>query len=368
MAWSQQQDKCLVDVLSWRKNPRGQQVFRIMGFAGTGKTTLLLAIAAMFENPMFAAFTGKAALVMRSKGCEDASTIHSLIYTPVEDDEGYIQFVLNHDSALNFADVLIVDEVSMVGEELGRDLLSFGRPILVVGDPGQLPPITSAGFFTHGPDCTPDVMLTEVHRQAADNPIIAMATLVRSGGRLNLGNYGDSRVISSAVLKDETKTVLDADQLIVGRNSTRHAWNKRVRKLHGYNPDRPVKNEKLICLKNSSRKGLLNGSMWNVEKVAKKGESFNLWVNPIDMPPRKKATAVRVRREFFAGEEAQLEAEDKKYHDEFAYGHAITCHKSQGSQWDRIVVKDESGVFRDDASRWLYTAITRAAISLTIAI
>ena len=57
----------------------------------------------------------------------------------------------------------------MVDEDLGRDLLSFGKPVLVLGDPAQLPPVKGGGFFT---EAEPDVMLTEVHRQAADNPII----------------------------------------------------------------------------------------------------------------------------------------------------------------------------------------------------
>ena len=70
----------------------------------------------------------------------------------------------------------------MVDEELGRDLLSFGKPVLVLGDPAQLPPVKGGGFFT---EAEPDIMLTEVHRQAADNPIIRMSMVVREGGRLD---------------------------------------------------------------------------------------------------------------------------------------------------------------------------------------
>ena len=77
----------------------------------------------------------------------------------------------------------------MVDEELGRDLLSFGRKVLVLGDPAQLPPVKGGGFFT---EAEPDVMLTEVHRQAADNPIIRLSMAIREGGQIERGIYGET--------------------------------------------------------------------------------------------------------------------------------------------------------------------------------
>ena len=124
---------------------------------------------------------------MRAKGCKDASTIHSLIYRSRGEDENGPTFALNDDSAAGKSALIIIDECSMVDEEIGRDLLSFGTPVLVLGDPAQLPPIAGGGYFTAA---EPDVMLTEVHRQAADNPIIRMSMIVREGGRLEEGLYG----------------------------------------------------------------------------------------------------------------------------------------------------------------------------------
>jgi exodeoxyribonuclease-5 len=148
MTWSPQQDSALKSVAEWLR--RGEpQVFRLFGYAGTGKTTLARHIAEAVEGEVaFGAYTGKAALVMRSKGCHDASTIHSLIYRSRESDEGGPSFVLNRQSAAAKADLIVIDECSMVDEELGRDLLSFGRPVLVLGDPAQLPPVKGGGFFT----------------------------------------------------------------------------------------------------------------------------------------------------------------------------------------------------------------------------
>jgi exodeoxyribonuclease-5 len=74
------------------------------------------------------------------------------------------RFMLNPGSMLREAKLLVLDEVSMVGDEMAHDLLSFGKPILVLGDPGQLPPVRGEGAFTK---VQPDVMLTEVHRQGA---------------------------------------------------------------------------------------------------------------------------------------------------------------------------------------------------------
>ena len=200
MTWSSQQDAALKSVSDWLRK-RDKPIFRLFGYAGTGKTTLARHLAEGVDGDVaFGAYTGKAALVLRSKGCADASTIHSMIYRSRESDEGGPQFVLNRQSAAAKADLIVIDECSMVDEELGRDLLSFGQPVLVLGDPAQLPPVKGGGFFT---EAEPDVMLTEVHRQARDNPIIQMSLTVREGGRLDVGNYGDSKVIRRSQINSD---------------------------------------------------------------------------------------------------------------------------------------------------------------------
>ena len=148
---SPQQDAALLAVSRWLKAGR-PQVFRLFGYAGTGKTMLAETIAEDAGGEvLFAAFTGKAAQVMRNRGCANARTIHSLIYRPrgekAEKETGELQpaFSLNRASPVAKARLIVVDECSMVDEKLGRDLLSFGTPVLVLGDPGQLPPVKSRG-------------------------------------------------------------------------------------------------------------------------------------------------------------------------------------------------------------------------------
>src|SRR5580658_9811302 len=219
MEWSPQQEAALKAVGLWLK--RGEaQVLRLFGYAGTGKTTLARTIAEGSDGDVvFGAFTGKAALVLRSKGCSNARTIHSLIYRARDTDTEEPTFELNDESPAAKANLIIIDECSMVDADLGRDLLSFGKPVLVLGDPAQLPPVKGGGYFTEGP---PDVMLTEVHRQAVDNPIIKMSMLVREGGRPSPGAYGESLVVDRRDI--DSGTVTAADQLLVGLNRTRHSY------------------------------------------------------------------------------------------------------------------------------------------------
>src|SRR4029079_1173103 len=123
----------------------------------------------------------------------------------------------------------IIDECSMVDAELGRDLLSFGVPVLVLGDPAQLPPIQGGGFFT---EPEPDAMLTEVHRQAQDDPIVRLSMDIRAGEYLEPGRYGDAEGVRGIYL--DPQRVLEAYQVLVGRNTTRRSYKARVRERRGF--------------------------------------------------------------------------------------------------------------------------------------
>jgi exodeoxyribonuclease-5 len=372
-SWSPQQEGALKAVSRWLKSARvgnAPQVFRLFGYAGTGKTTLAKEIAGAAKGEvLFGAFTGKAAHVLHRKGCTGASTIHSMIYKLEDGEREQPRFVLNYDSAVKEADLVIIDEVSMVDEALGRDLLSFGTPVLVLGDPAQLPPVSGQGFFTAH---EPDVMLTEVHRQAKESPIIQMATDIRQGGRLSIGDFGLARVIHREEVT--AQGVLEADQVLVGLNKTRHLYNARIRTLKGREKPEPVVGDKLVCLKNSKEKKLLNGSLWTVRetpkprKLDKRDGTTPLVVVPDDEGAKEVEIDVRVKNEFWTGRESDLDWKEKRGTEEFTFGYALTTHKAQGSQWENVMVFDESATFREDAPRWLYTAVTRAAKQLTVVI
>lgn len=359
MNWSPEQDNALLAVDRWLKNPDAQ-VFRLFGYAGAGKTTLARHIAENAGGDVaFAAFTGKAAHVMRQKGCFGATTIHSLIYRPAlseEDDEPV--FTIRPDAPAADADLIIIDECSMVDEELGRDLLSFRKPVLVLGDPAQLPPVKGGGFFTEG---DPDFMLTEIHRQAADNPIIRLSMAIREGEAFDEQSE-ECRLVSRKEIT--TEAIMEADQILVGANRTRKRYNDRLRELHGFSGPTPEAGEKLVCLRNNKKKGLLNGGIWTVDRKMKpKGKRVRFSVRPEE---GGKPVTVSVPQGFFTEGPESVPWPQRKGADEFDYGYALTVHKSQGSQWDNIVLFDESYMFREHGARWLYTGVTRAAERLTL--
>jgi exodeoxyribonuclease-5 len=371
-AFSPHQDDALKAVSAWLKSKPGRngtaQVFRLFGYAGTGKTTLARHIADGVDGEVkYAAFTGKAAAVMRGKGCHGATTIHSLIYRARESGEEIPSFDLYDDAPASKADLIIIDECSMVDAELGRDLLSFGVPVLVLGDPAQLPPIqtgaNAGGFFT---EAEPDVMLTEVHRQAQDNPIVRLSMDIRAGEPLEPGRYGETEVVRKADL--DPQRVLDADQVLVGRNNTRRSYNARLRERRGFDGPMPSAGDKLVCLRNNRKKSLFNGSLWSVkDRGGRKSGIMTMRLLPDDETGAR-GVKVSVRPECFTGGIEQVDWTRRKPYDEFDYGYVLTVHKAQGSQWDDVVLFDESFAFSDSRERWLYTGVTRAVERLTVVV
>ena len=407
MDFSPQQDAALKLADDWYRNG-DKQVFYFFGYAGTGKTTLARHLASNIDGTvLFGAYTGKAAHVLKTKGCENASTIHSMIYhsrdksrtklkeleeqlenllkqlidAQVEDFENHPKvkelrinirneianaeqpmFILNPDSDVKDAELVVIDECSMVDAQMGQDLLSFGTPVLVLGDPAQLPPVGGAGYFTEG--ITPDVMLTEIHRQAEESPILRMATKVRNGEILELGEYGDNCRVLPKGHKIDPEEVIAYDQVLVGKNATRRASNKRIRQLKGHHDLYPVIGDRLVCLRNNSELGLLNGAIFHVADVTGvMDQKVFMSVTPEDSII---SLEVGAHEHYFLGKEDELKWFEKRDAQEFDYGYALTVHKSQGSQWDSVCLFDESYCFRKDRARWLYTGITRAADSVTV--
>lgn len=366
MIWSVQQAAALDQVAAWLRASSKPQVFRLLGYAGTGKTTLAIHIRNMAReikggDVMFAAYTGKAAQVMQSKGCEGASTIHKLIYKNTAKPGQDPVWERDRESALKYASLLIVDECSMLGPDLGEDLVRFGVPILVLGDPFQLPPISGQGFFD---TATPEVMLTEIHRQAQDNPIIRMSMQIRELGSIPLGKYGESQVRQKNTLPPDA--AVRADQVICGTNRTRWMMNGQMRTAKGFTADLPEKGEKIICLRNNAKVGVLNGGMWTVDTSRHHGRKLGMHLYSMDLEGLQ--IQVDAHKEFFRHMAPKMESWQLREAQQFTWGYAITCHKSQGSQWKNVLVFDESRAFKEDAARWLYTAVTRAADNVVVAV
>ena len=409
MKFSPQQDRALMAADRWYRES-GKQVFHLFGYAGTGKTTLAKHLASGIDGEvLFGAYTGKAAHVLRTKGCHNATTIHSLIYRSrdkskarlkelqkelgelinelKDEEQEYIDnhprvkklreeireearnasqpmFILNHDSPVKDAPAIFIDECSMVDAQMAQDLLSFGTPVLVLGDPAQLPPVGGAGYFTE--NVKPDVMLDEIHRQAEESPIIRMATKVRQQEILELGDWGNDCHVYPRGTKLPSEQILGYDQILVGKNATRHATNSKIRQLLGFDDKFPVIGDRLVCLRNNSELGLLNGAIFTATSIdGVMDGKVHMTVQPEDS---SMSVSVAALEQHFLGHGKELDTQYwlRSEGQEFDYGYALTVHKSQGSQWDNVCVFDESGVFRNQRFRWLYTAITRAAEKVTV--
>ena len=265
----------------------------------------------------------------------------------------------------------------MVGEEMARDLLAFGKPTLVLGDPGQLPPVKGEGAFDTP---SPDVMLTEVHRQAGESAVLRLATLAREGKWIPYGHHDDF-VWKMRRTDLEPRQLLNADQVICGKNATRIQLNVAMKRAAGFDAVFPGGNgEKLICLKNRNDVGLVNGMFVTLDDIKDDGDEIAFTASITSEDGKQiggggngKGERFRIwRGPFLDHVSPDPDRERREYHKkrtavECVWGWAITCHKSQGSSWPNIVIYDDGlGRTAEDRARWLYTAITRAERGLVL--
>lgn len=409
-----QQDEVRERIKQWWKDGSGAACgpaeYYLSGFAGVGKTWTAAHLpgdlglpAAMEGGVRYAAYTGKAASVLASKGCTGASTLHSLIYLPqakgreelrnlkaeldamgdvgasgnkqrteakrlqkridkLELDLSQPGFILNEESELCQTRLLIVDEVSMVSQDMAEDLRSFDVRMIVMGDPAQLPPVGGRAAF----DQDPDYLMTQIRRQAEGSPILSLATCAREGRPIKPARVGD--VMAYKPL--QKYRMAEYDQVLCGRNTTRQKLNQAIRRLHKVKSWVPEPGDKIIVLENNKDWQVLNGHMFTVTEAAVREEQSSVALKVLDDEGRERALDCWSDpfERFQEGEDGikkmDYGARQRKV---FAtFGHAITVHKSQGSQWPRVLLVDESRVFRTDAAKWLYTGITRAAEGLAI--
>lgn len=375
---SPEQGKAIDAIVSWYGQDKGPQEFYLAGYAGVGKSTIAnLAIEEIKARHKIgkvrtAAYTGKAASVLRRKGVAEAQTIHSLIYSPqVDEVTGELRFVLSEDSPAADADLIVLDECSMVDDDMAKDLRSFGKKILIMGDPGQLPPINGHGAFTSR---EPDVFLTEIHRQCADSPILELATLARMGKRLPTRfEKGAVRVLP---LTKESQSLVyrEGTQPICGKNRVRWVYTQRIRKLRGYEGPRPEVGERLICCRNNHVEGIFNGGIGSLQDIQTEHDgmpgTFRFDVQMEDLDDVNTGLMVDpylFQNHFTEGKTERLPVpKGEPRLDEFDWGYILTCHKAQGSSWDDVTIVDDSGAFRENRAKWLYTALTRAENGLTL--
>lgn len=373
-----------------------EQIFKIAGYAGTGKTYLSSIIAQdLADNRIaFCAYTGKAALVMQQRGMP-ATTIHQLIYNtetklvPYEDDEGNLKLKKKLVTTLkDHLDpkpaIILVDEASMVDKKIMRDLLSFDIPIIAVGDPFQLPPVNGDESDMLA---DPDVTLDEIMRQDEGSAIAYLAEKIRKGRPLQEDESAPGCIwqMPKEIIRDEYQKDMFAwaDQIIAGRNATVAKVNEQARHWLGFTGKLPVPGDKLICKKNDWNTILVDGKLPTALVNGLIG-----YCTSVDQ--REKSESVPWRDKPIIGVEHLLnlrpvfeeaaEFKELKYNPAalweskqtrgnlkgiiFQFGYCITCHAAQGSEWDNVLLYDDSWYDSNDPmfqARWRYTGVTRAA-------
>lgn len=365
-----------------RRDPKVPQVFRLGGHAGSGKTTVIREIVEQHRddlNIIVTTLAGKAAAVLRDKGLHDAVNLHQVIYAPNADvlaerdrlladmrattDPGHARTLrreldelgprmFSRREALD-ADLIIVDEASMISGQTAEDLRRYGVPILAVGDPGQLPPVDRSEHLLPPLFAAqvPDVVLVTNHRSAGQEAIERAAYAARQGMALP----------ADVMVTDPDLTAYDV--VLVWRNAARVDLLQRRREALGRPVDRPVPGDVVMVWRNDHARGVFNGSTFTVDQVEEGDDDHaDAWF--------VRTTTGEYLDVYKGGFRTAGELDDlsrlatKRLTAVVAtFGDVVTVHKAQGSEWPRVLVIDHPTkvMSNDDQRRWRYTAVTRAS-------
>jgi exodeoxyribonuclease V len=378
------QSNALKNLLGWFNDKNKSAFITLGGYAGTGKTTLIAKLRTELKksNPdlkiSFCTYTGKASRVLNDKlknfeaiFAEDSlSTIHSLIYSPKVDDNENIIGWGRKEKLQN--DLIIVDEGSMVDANIWSDLRSYEKPILVVGDHGQLSPINGTFNLME----KPHLKLQEIHRQEKDNPIIKLSIMARESGFIPPGKYSDlitkiSRTDEEAkfFMEDVMSNYREDTLYLCGFNNTRVKLNNYMRSVLQIFEPEPQTNDKVVCLRNNHQERIFNGMLGKIEFIEETADEDWLFAS-INLEGSQNYKGLIYKKQF--NNIASLNYTDNRSNtmkgDLFDFGYALTVHKAQGSEAKRVVLFEERFPKMDEDAwrKWLYTAVTRAKEELYI--
>jgi exodeoxyribonuclease V len=392
----------IIDWYKTNKNSVYNPYIVIGGYAGTGKTYLCSQISKSFKNEYkkmniaFVTFTGKASSVLKSRLIEESyvglndyiGTIHSLIYKPnykydVKLKKPVFCGWTKVDDLDSQYDLIIIDEASMVSHEIWKDLLSYNIPIIAIGDHGQLPPISDKTFNLM---TNLNFELKNVHRQAENSPILSLSKFIRNTGYIPFGLHSklsqDSFKIrwDDPVCKKIWNNIDFSENNIInlcGFNQTRVNINNMIRTKLKFNNDYPYTNERLICLKNNRESKIMNGQLgtliWMTPYVK---DSYRMTIELDNFAEDYyegvvhnccfgKTSYEDIYKKMDKKEKKRFEGNTLDY---FDFGYCISVHKSQGSEFDKVVLFEQRTKHWDDEyyAKWLYTAVTRASKKLMV--
>lgn len=405
ITFSPDQEAAIAAIQAWAQS--GREHFRLGGLAGTGKTSISALLPRLLGSSLqFCAPTGRAASVLTRKMGIEARTLHSILYLPesstihddtcaceqghwqkegrcVDDNDEPVACMATHIGCIcptnirwvkrsemeeppPMADIMVIDEASMVGKTLYEDVCELPCRKIWVGDYGQLPPVMDGkGVLS---EHNLDAKLVQIHRQAgneAGSNIVDLAHAVRSYGKGAAMEWSGPGVVVKRMPISAAKLKADPSRMVIcWKNKTRVIQNNRMRAALGYPENIPVVGDKIICLRNNREAQVFNGQMGIVDEIL--GETKFVYKMRVLMEDGNVFTGDIVKAQF--GQEKPL---NDGYGNLFDFGYAITAHKSQGSEADEVVVLAEGANFNGEAQgasdpRWFYTAITRAKKQITV--
>lgn len=374
-----------------------EKITVIAGYAGTGKSTLVKFIISALEkydvdsekDVVYTSFTGKATQVLQKKGNKNVKTLHKLLYDFYPRSNG--TFFKKPVDYISYK-IVIVDECSMVPKELFNQLLKYPVHIICLGDPGQLPPVDKSD--DNELLINPHIFLDEIMRQEEQSEIIQLTMKIRAGEELKTFKGKEVQILE---YKDLTSgMLLWADQIICSTNATRVELNQKIRDLLNKN-GKPQDGDKIICLRNywdifsNNLSPLVNGTIGYLKNTQELSISIPKYITNDRLKSIDTINCdfisdddISIYNNLLIDKKMILENEPTLNFKEsfkmskneelkdlvplsFTYAYAITCHKSQGSEWDNVLVIEESFPFdKDEHIKWLYTACTRAAKKLVI--
>lgn len=369
----------------------------IAGYAGSGKSTLIKFIISALgvdqeKEVAYVAYTGKAANVLQAKGCPNATTAHKLLYKakPLPNGKFIFEEKDLRDSNLR---VIVVDEVSMLPREMWELLISHRIYVIAAGDPGQLPPVDKDAD-NHVLD-VPHIFLDEIMRQAQDSEIIRFSMWIRDGKSIKDFPCSNQQVMIIKPQDIVTGMYTWADQVICSTNAKRVEINNLMRQLMGFNT-LPQIGDKVISLRNHwdylSQTGnwaLTNGSIGTIEsfglneiwvpRYIKSGGPITYMATdirledgdmfkdtPIDYNGLVTGTPTLDARQVYQLNKNKM-TPDAPF--DFTYAYAITGHKSQGSEWGKVLMIEEGFPYsKEEHIKAMYTEATRAQEKLAVVI
>ena len=374
MALTTDQEKALRKVIRWYYDTsfNKNNLFTISGFAGCGKTWLTNVIINILGLPswsiLIVTFTNKAADIVRRRGLQ-AATIHKTFYNIHKGPNGRYYFKLKS-SLPSSIKLIIIDEFSMVNDDFLNDIMSFGIYTIALGDTAQLPPVIGKNSILDDHDKV-DAHLTQIVRQQKNSPILDLATMARNHETPAIGGYGNCNVF---YMKD-VKNILEYDVILCYKNETRFKLNNAIRLLLKRKSKYPEKGDKLVCTKTNyfhkidyndmpilSANGL---PLIALEDARHKDNYIYLRYKPDFVSDDLTYFATYCNTKIFEREKYKdmILLETDESHDnvvDIDYGFCVSYYKSQGGEYDNVLVIMEHDVPSHIYYKALYTAITRA--------